>query len=70
MLSSNYKKALVTGASSGIGESVVKLLSKNNILVYALARRLKKLNKLANATGCKIIQMDVNKIEETEKLKK
>ena len=70
MLSSNYKKALVTGASSGIGESVVKLLSKNNILVYALARRLKKLNKLANTTGCKVIDMDVNKIEEMEKLKK
>ena len=33
MLKNNYKTALVTGASSGIGEETVKLLVKNNIKV-------------------------------------
>ena len=69
MLSNNYKKALVTGASSGIGESVVKLLTKNNIEVFALARRRKKLEKLSNSSGCKIIEMDIRNFKEIEKLK-
>ena len=46
MLKNNYKTALVTGASSGIGEETVKLLVKNNIKVYAVARRKNKLIKL------------------------
>ena len=69
MLSNNYKKALVTGASSGIGESVVKLLTKNNIEVFALARRREKLEKLSNSSGCKIIEMDIRNFKEIEKLK-
>ncbi len=69
MLSNNYKKALVTGASSGIGASVVKLLTKSNVEVFALARRREKLEKLSNSTGCKIIEMDIRNIKEIEKLK-
>ena len=37
MLNNNYKNALVTGASSGIGEATVKVLTENKIKVYALA---------------------------------
>ena len=47
MLNNNYKTALVTGASSGIGEATVRLLSKNNIQVFAAARRKSRLIKLA-----------------------
>lgn len=69
MLSKKYKKALVTGASSGIGEAVVKLLSKSKIEVYALARRRKNLEILSSKSGCKIIQMDIRNIEKIEELK-
>ena len=59
MLKNNYKTALVTGASSGIGEETVKLLVKNNIKVYAVARRKNKLIKLEKTTGCIPIVMDI-----------
>ena len=39
MLSNNYKTVLVTGASSGIGEAVVRLLKKKAIKLLHLARR-------------------------------
>lgn len=41
------KVALVTGASSGIGEQVVRALAKNGMKVIAVARRLEKLKELA-----------------------
>ena len=70
MLSNNYKTALVTGASSGIGEATVHLLVKNNIKVYALARRKNKLNQLTKKTGCTPIVMDIRDSKSLEKLKK
>ncbi|KAM0734206.1 Farnesol dehydrogenase [Formica fusca] len=41
------KVALVTGASSGIGEQTVRALAKNGMKVIAVARRLEKLKELA-----------------------
>ncbi|MAJ23897.1 MAG: hypothetical protein CMP36_00130 [Rickettsiales bacterium] len=70
MLKNNYKTALVTGASSGIGEATVRLLSKNNITVYALARRKTKIDKIVKETGCKPIIMDIRDTKSLEKLKK
>ena len=70
MLSNNYKTVLVTGASSGIGEAVVRLLSNKGYKVTALARRKSKLNKLKKETGCQIVLMDIRKTNEIEKLKK
>ena len=45
MLCNNYKTVLVTGASSGIGEAVVRLFSSKGYEVTALARRKSKLDK-------------------------
>ncbi|XP_043483206.1 farnesol dehydrogenase-like [Leptopilina heterotoma] len=44
----NNKVAVVTGASSGIGESLVKELVKNNVKVVGLARRIENMEKIKN----------------------
>jgi NADP-dependent 3-hydroxy acid dehydrogenase YdfG len=49
---SDYKTALVTGASSGIGAAVVERLRKEGLEVHALARSAKNLDELATRTGC------------------
>ncbi|XP_043483269.1 farnesol dehydrogenase-like isoform X2 [Leptopilina heterotoma] len=44
----NNKVAVVTGASSGIGEDLVKTLVKKNVNVIGLARRIEKMEKIKN----------------------
>ncbi len=69
MLSNEYKKALVTGASSGIGKATVELLVKNKFEVYALARRKKNLLQLSKETGCKILPLDITDTAALQSLK-
>ena len=59
MALTDYKTALVTGASSGIGEATVRALSERGIQVYAAARRKEKLGDLATETGCIPLVLDV-----------
>lgn len=54
----NSKVALVTGASSGIGEATVLKLIAGGYTVYAAARRVARMHALANA-GAIILGMDV-----------
>jgi NADP-dependent 3-hydroxy acid dehydrogenase YdfG len=56
---SDYKTALVTGASSGIGAAVVERLRAEGLQVHALARSTKALAALAERTGCIAHAMDV-----------
>lgn len=49
---SDYKTALVTGASSGIGAAVVERLTREGIKVHAVARSGDALAALAKKTGC------------------
>ncbi|MFT4658050.1 MAG: 3-hydroxy acid dehydrogenase/malonic semialdehyde reductase [Minisyncoccia bacterium] len=51
--------ALVTGASSGIGEATVVALRERGVVVYAAARRLDRLEQLAARTGCIPVELDV-----------
>jgi NAD(P)-dependent dehydrogenase (short-subunit alcohol dehydrogenase family) len=52
------KTAIVTGASSGIGESTAHTLLKNGFTVYAAARRIDRMASLA-AAGAKLLALDV-----------
>jgi NADP-dependent 3-hydroxy acid dehydrogenase YdfG len=56
---SDYKTALVTGASSGIGAAVVERLRAEGLEVHALARSAKVLGELAERTGCIAHAIDV-----------
>ncbi len=52
------KVALVTGASSGIGETIACQLSKADFTVYGAARRVERMADLA-AAGVRTISLDV-----------
>ena len=52
-------RALVTGASSGIGEASARALRARGVEVFAAARRLDRLERLAGETGCVPVQLDV-----------
>ncbi|MCF1464323.1 SDR family oxidoreductase [Agrobacterium vitis] len=56
---SDYKTALVTGASSGIGAAIVERLCAENIEVHAVARSGDLLKQLADKTGCIAHVIDV-----------
>ncbi|MEF9388562.1 SDR family oxidoreductase [Ralstonia pseudosolanacearum] len=59
----DYKTALVTGASSGIGAAVVERLCREGVQVHALARSAEALAKLAERTGCIAHAIDVTDLE-------
>ncbi|MEI6624377.1 MAG: SDR family NAD(P)-dependent oxidoreductase, partial [Actinomycetes bacterium] len=52
------KVAIVTGASSGIGEASVRELMRLGFTVYACARRVDRMAALADE-GAKVLPMDV-----------
>jgi NADP-dependent 3-hydroxy acid dehydrogenase YdfG len=55
----DYKTALVTGASSGIGAAVVERLCSEGLQVHAVARSAQALASLAERTGCVAHALDV-----------
>ena len=68
MAFSDYRTALVTGASSGIGAAVVERLRAENIEVHAVARSGKALADLAARTGCIPHVLDVTDLAGITKL--
>lgn len=56
---SDYRTALVTGASSGIGAAVVERLCREGLEVHAVARSAGALDALAKRTGCIAHAIDV-----------
>lgn len=63
-------KALITGASSGIGYEMAKILSEKGYDIIAVARREDKLKKLKESlkTDVEILCLDVTKEEDIEKI--
>lgn len=59
------KTILVTGASSGMGKDVAKLLLEKGHIVYTAARRVEKMDDLVKA-GAIAIKMDITKEEDLQ----
>ena len=59
----NYKVAVVTGASSGIGKAIAESLAKQGVRLILIARRKDKLEllkrKLQSYTECHVIACDI-----------
>ena len=57
---SDYRTALVTGASGGIGAAVVERFRREGLEVHAIARSREPLEALARRTGCIAHVIDVS----------
>lgn len=55
----SHRRAVVTGASTGIGEATVRLLRAHGWQVVAIARRADRLANLASETGCEWKSVDL-----------
>jgi NADP-dependent 3-hydroxy acid dehydrogenase YdfG len=65
---SDYRTALVTGASSGIGAATVRRLRAEGLEVHALARDVRRLASLSAETGCHACAVDVNDLDALKRL--
>jgi NADP-dependent 3-hydroxy acid dehydrogenase YdfG len=65
---SYVKRALVTGASSGIGAATVEALRADGWAVIAMARREDRLTELSERTGCDVFVGDVTSDDDVARL--
>ncbi|WP_426763124.1 SDR family oxidoreductase [Pseudarthrobacter sp. 1G09] len=66
--SQHSKAALVTGASTGIGEATVRALRTEGWTVYAVARREDRLASLAAETGAVALPADIAEDDDVSRL--
>ena len=63
----NNKKIIVTGASGGIGNAIVKKLSENGAIVLATGTRVEKLDQLkSNYKNIKTLKFDISQNEKID----
>jgi NADP-dependent 3-hydroxy acid dehydrogenase YdfG len=63
MAFSDYRTALVTGASSGIGAATVRRLTAEGLEVHAVARDAERLAALSAESGCRVHAVDVSDLD-------
>jgi NADP-dependent 3-hydroxy acid dehydrogenase YdfG len=63
MAFSDYRTALVTGASSGIGAATVRRLSAEKLEVHAVARDAGRLAAVSAETGCRAHTIDLSDLD-------
>ena len=67
-MTATVRRALVTGASTGIGEATVRQLRALGWEVIATARRAERLDALAQETGCLAVPADLTVAADVERL--
>lgn len=60
--------AVVTGASTGIGEATARLLARRGWTVFAVARRAERLERLASETGVVPVPADITEDDDVARL--
>ena len=63
MAFSDYRTALVTGASSGIGAATVRRLRTEGLEVHAAGRDAGRLKALSAETGCRVHALDLSDLD-------
>ena len=63
------KRALVTGASTGIGAETVRRLRATGWQVIGVARREERLARLAEETGCEYFAADLTEADSVQRLR-
>ena len=67
MINLNDKNIIITGASGGIGNSIVKKMHENGVNILATGTRIEKLEELkANFNNIKILKFDISQHEKIE----
>lgn len=64
----NQRLAVVTGASSGIGAATARRLASDGFHVYCAARRLDRIEALADEIGGTAVQCDITSEDDVERL--